>query len=141
MSLRYLVDTNVLSQAFSADPGVPHKLREHEGQIATATPVWHELRLGCGLMPESSRRTSLERFLQEVVLPSFPILNYDRPAADWHASERVRLGRGITPPFIDGQIAAIAMVSGLTLVTDNVVDFRHFEHLRVENWVVRPPSP
>lgn len=141
MSLRYLVDTNILSHAFRGDAGVLDRLRQHESQVATAAPVWHELRFACGLMAESSRRTSLERFLEEVVLPNFQILNYDRAAADWHASERARLGRGITPPFIDGQIAAIAMVNGLTLVTDNVADFRHFEHLRIENWVSRLPSP
>lgn len=37
----------------------------------------------------------------------------------------------------DGQIAAVAFVNGLTLVTDKVVEFRNFERLRVENWCVR----
>jgi len=136
VSLRYLLDTNMISHAFrsSSDSAVVRKLREHEGAIATAAPVWHELRFGCGRMPESTRRTALARFLDDVVLPNFPILDYDRPAAEWHAAERVRLGRGITPPFVDGQIAAIAFVNGLTLVTENEADYRHFERLDIENW-------
>jgi predicted nucleic acid-binding protein len=35
--------------------------------------------------------------------------------------------------LLDGQIAAVAVVNGLTLVTANVRDFRHLDALRVEN--------
>lgn len=64
-----------------------------------------------------------------------PILDYDRRAAEWHASERARLmAAGRTPPFIDGQIAAVARVNDLTLVTRNQRDFRWFEGLRMERW-------
>ena len=139
MTLRYLLDTNTLSHAFrsSPDSAVVRRLRESEGAVATASPVWHELRYGYGRMPPSSRKDALERFLSEVVLRNIPILDYDRPAAEWHAAQRVRLGPGIPAPFVDGQVAAIAFVNGLTLVTENVTNFRHFEHLEVENWIVR----
>ena len=63
------------------------------------------------------------------------ILPYDRPAAEWHAAERARLGlAGQTPPFADGQIAAVAQVNGLTLVTANISDFQNLRGLRVEDW-------
>jgi len=32
----------------------------------------------------------IERYLQDVVLPSLPILDYDRDAIEWHAVERAR---------------------------------------------------
>ena len=68
----------------------------------------------------SRRRDAIERYLEDVALASFPILDYDRAAAEWHARERVRLETaGKTPPFIDGQIAAIASVHDLVLVTAN----------------------
>jgi len=52
-----------------------------------------------------------------------------------HAAERARLAaRGDTPPFADGQIAAIALANDLTLVTFNAADFRRFEDLRIEIW-------
>ena len=38
-------------------------------------------------------------------------------------------------PFVDGQIAAIACVNDLVLVTANKVDFRGFKGLRVEGWI------
>jgi len=64
-----------------------------------------------------------------------PILDYDRAAAEWHAAERARLiARGETPPFVYGQIAAIAYIHGLILVTLNEADFRRFHGLRVLRW-------
>jgi tRNA(fMet)-specific endonuclease VapC len=41
---------------------------------------------------------------------------------------------GQTPAYCDGQIAAIAAVNNLTLVTRNINDFQHFQDLKLENW-------
>jgi tRNA(fMet)-specific endonuclease VapC len=60
-----------------------------------------------------------------------PILAYDRVAAEFHASERVRLR---SSKYADGQIAAIAVTRGLTLVTANTSDFKAFRDLRLEDW-------
>jgi tRNA(fMet)-specific endonuclease VapC len=110
-------------------------LRRHEDDIAISSVVWHELRFGAARLPASRRRTAIERYLEDVVLASIPILEYDRAAAEWHALERARLvSRGETPPFVDGQIAAIAHVNQLTLVTFNDADFRRFHDLRVVSW-------
>jgi tRNA(fMet)-specific endonuclease VapC len=73
-----------------------------------------------------------------VVRGSFPILPYDEAAATWHGEERVRLDAlGRPAPFVDGQIAAIAHVNGLVLVTTNDRDFARFAGLAVENWSTR----
>ena len=75
------------------------------------------------------------RYIEDVVLASFPVLEYDQRAADWHAIEHARLSAsGKTPPIIDGQIAAIAFVHNLTLVTLNVSDFQQFKGLRIQSW-------
>ena len=42
--------------------------------------------------------------------------------------------RGRVPPFVDGQIAAVAATNGLTLVTRNTDDFDDFTNLSVEDW-------
>ena len=103
--------------------------------MAIPAPVWHELRFGCARLQPSRRREALERYLEVVVLVSFPVLPYTGEAADWHALERVRLSAtGRTPPFVDGQIAAIAHVNDLTLVTSNTGDFEGFQGLRVRSW-------
>jgi len=36
--------------------------------------------------------------------------------------------------FADGQIAAIAKVNDLILVTRNITDFRYFAGIEIENW-------
>lgn len=64
-----------------------------------------------------------------------------------HKATRVRthnrgiLGRPIDPrspdrlpPFVDGQIATIAYVNGLTLITSNTNHFLGFKGMRVQSW-------
>jgi tRNA(fMet)-specific endonuclease VapC len=110
-------------------------LQKHQEEIAISSIVWHELRFGMERLPASRRRAAIERYLDDVVLAAMPILEYDRTAAEWHASERARLAsRGETPPFIDGQIAAIAHTHELTVVTFNDGDFRRFHGIRVVTW-------
>ena len=137
MSLKYLLDTNVVSEPLRPRPrhGVIRKLTRHEDEIAISSVVWHELRFGAERLPPSRRREAIVQYLDEVVLAAMPILDYDRAAAEWHAIERARLvSRGETPSFADGQIAAIAHVNDLTLVTFNDGDFRRFHELRVMSW-------
>jgi tRNA(fMet)-specific endonuclease VapC len=134
---RYLLDANTLSEPVRPEPnsGVLARLREHRGQLVTASVVWHELVFGAQRLPQSRRRAALERYLEESVYAILPILPYDTAAAEWHAAERARLSAiGRTPPYMDGQIAAIASTNDLVLVTANVADFRHFAELRVEDW-------
>ena len=136
--MRYLLDTNIISAPLRSEPNVDviRRLREHEREIAIPAPVWHELRFGCARLAQSRRREIIERYIEDVVLESFLILEYGWKAADWHACERARLiAVGRTPPFVDGQIAAIAYVNGLTLVTSNTRDFRHFEGLNIQSWL------
>ena len=135
--MKYLLDTNTVSEPLRQRPNaaVMRRLHEHESEIAIPALVWHELRFGCSRLAPSRRREAVERYIEDVVLESFPILDYGWEAADWHARERARLSAtGRTPPFVDGQIAAIAQSNGLVLVTSNTVDFRAFDGLRVEDW-------
>jgi tRNA(fMet)-specific endonuclease VapC len=135
--MRYLLDTNILSQPTRPEPAprVIDLLHTHRGQIAAASPVWHELRYGVQRLPPSHRRQQLTRYLDALNRSTLPILPYDGRAAEWHASQRARLERlGRTPAFVDGQIAAIARTNGLVLVTSNTSDFEAFEDLELEDW-------
>ncbi len=135
--MRYLLDTNVISEPLRPKPaaGLMRRLRDHEGESAIPAPVWHELRFGCARLPQSRRCEVIERYIEDVVLASFPVLEYGQEAADWHALERARLSAaGRKPPFVDGQIAALARVNDLTLVTSNTSHFQGFKELRVRRW-------
>ena len=86
-------------------------------------------------LPDSKKRSRIEAFLRRSVDQVFPVLPYDQACAEHHASERARLvAMGLTPPFLDGQIAAIAYVHDLVLVTSNVSDFQNFEGVDVVDW-------
>jgi tRNA(fMet)-specific endonuclease VapC len=135
---RFLLDTSTVSAVVwkEPNPGVLAQLVEHGGECAICAPVWHELQYGMRRLPRGKRRTSLEGFLVEVVRATLPILPYDERAAQWHGEERARLERaGRSAPFVDGQIAAIAVTSGIPLVTANPSDFKWFKGLAVHNWV------
>ena len=138
--MKYLLDTNVLSESVKTSPqkSVLNLTQRHQHEIVTAAPVWHELFYGCQRLPVSRQREILETFLHDVLKPNMTILPYDERAAEWHAKERARLtALGQIPSFVDGQIAAVAKVNGLILVTRNTPDFEKFSGLKLENWHVK----
>ena len=134
MTVKYLLDTDVISEPLKpkANRGIMRHLERHQAELAISSIVWHELLVGCYRLPQSQKRIAIEKFLNAVVLP---ILPYDADAAKWHATERARLmNTGKTPPFLDGQIAAIACTRNLVLVTSNTPDFSHFDGLSLADW-------
>lgn len=137
MTLRYLLDTSIVSAPVSRkpDPAIVERLNEHGAECAIAAPVWHELTYGCRRLQPGKRHSLLEAYLRDVVRNAFANLPYDEAAATWHGEERARLeSLGSPAPFVDGQIASIAHVHGLVLVTTNERDFVRFKGLSVENW-------
>lgn len=134
--LRYLLDTNVLSEPAKPKPDrrLVRRLKRAGDEIAIPAPVWHEMVFGCARLAAARRRQALERYL-DILATSLPVLPYDEEAAQWHARERARLeAEGKPPPFVDGQIAAIARARGLTLVTRNTADYARFDGVVVEDW-------
>lgn len=135
--LSYLLDSNILSEPSRPRPDdrVQSRLEAHRHEICTAAPILHEMHYGLVRMPEGARKQQLIRYVYQVLRQPLTILPYDREAALWHAAERARLeSRGRTPPYVDGQIAAIAKVNDLILVTRNTGDFVQFFDLKVQNW-------
>ncbi|MBE9032545.1 type II toxin-antitoxin system VapC family toxin [filamentous cyanobacterium LEGE 11480] len=132
--MRYLIDTNILSEPLKPQPNllVVGHLRQHSDEIAIAATTWHEIRYGCELLPVSKRRDGIETYLKHIQA-TLPILPYDHVAAAWQATERARL-KNQPPAFQDSQIAAVAAVNQLILVTNNVADFVNFHGLTIANW-------
>ncbi len=66
------------------------------------------------------------------VIPIFGIV-------DKYAQEKVRLRKNGTPMYdeFDLMIGLTAMVNNLTLVTDNIKDFKFLNNLNIDNWFVR----
>lgn len=132
-----LLDTNVLSEPLweRPDPAVMAQLERGGHALHTASMVVHKLSYGVYRCPAGRRQERLNSYLQALLTSGLTVLPYDRAAALWHGSHRARLQtRGKRPPFVDGQIAAIAATPDLVLVTRNTADFHCFEGLEVRNW-------
>ena len=138
MALRFLLDTNVVSELTKPqpNPGVLQALARHEAACAISAPTLEELVFGCHRLPAGARRDWLRRWVQG--LPArLPVLPFDEAAAIWLGAERARraaLGR--PAPRTDGEIAAVAVSRGFTLVTRNQRDFAVFDGLVLEDWHV-----
>lgn len=133
--MRYLLDTNVLSEPVRRrpDPAVLERLEDAGADVCTAAIVVHELRYGAARLAPGRRRETLQRYLDDVVA-RLDVLPYDERAAQWHASKRAALeASGRTTTFVDAQVAAVAAVNDLVLVTRNVSDFEPFA-IAMETW-------
>jgi tRNA(fMet)-specific endonuclease VapC len=136
MSLKYLLDTNVISELMRPAPNskIVKTVDLYKEETATASTVVHELLYGGLRLPESKKRKAFLDYISDSVL-NLPILSYDDKAAQYHAQERARLSEiGKTLAFADGQIASVASCNNLILVTNKVADFQYFENLKIENW-------
>lgn len=134
---QFLLDTNILSEPLRPvpNPRVMESLVRYSGLTATASVVFHEMLYGCYRLPNSQKRRAIEAYLREEVEAKLLLLPYSAEAAKWHASERARLVRlGKTPAYVDAQIAAIAVVNNLVLVTNNQADYVDFQGIEMENW-------
>lgn len=135
--MKYLLDTNILSEPLKASPDqkVMSMLQAHQDDLVTATLVIHELYFGCYRLAASRKRDTIEAFINKAVIDTIPLLPYCDKAAEWHAQERARLQKdGRTPSFADGQIAAIAFINRTTLVTRNISDFKYFSNIELVCW-------
>lgn len=139
MSCKYLLDTNVISEINKKYPNqfVTEKMSIHQQEVSTASLVIHELLYGCYRLPKESRKkTFLLEYINKISL-KMPVFRDDLKSAQYHAEQRARLSKiGLTPGFVDGQIASIASTNNLILVSNNVDDFKYFDNLTIDNWFI-----
>ena len=131
-----MLDTNVISEMTKASPdiGVEEQMRIHDLSCAICAPTIEELAFGIARLTASRKRDLLQWWLDGVV-SRFTLLPYDSKCALWLGRERARLSAGGRPaPRADGEIASVAVVNGLILVTRNIADFQNFANLKMENW-------
>jgi tRNA(fMet)-specific endonuclease VapC len=135
--VRFVLDTNIFSELSKKEPdrGVLAKFQQHRFVSASCAPVHHELKFGILRMRSARRRKELLAFLDGLLEEGVEVLPYDLEASDIHARDRAAItAKGVAPPYVDAQIAAIAMAHDAAVATRNVDDFRRFPGLRVDNW-------
>lgn len=132
-SLRYLLDTNILS-AIVKQPASPlaQRLAALGGEtFCTSIVVASKLRYG------AYRKGSTKLTAQvETILAGIDILPLEEPVDHHYGSIRAELARiGQPIGHNDLFIAAHARALGLTLVTGNFSEFSRVPGLSVENWL------
>ncbi len=135
---KYLLDTNILSEFLKPQPNeyVVSRMMTYKNSSATATIVIQEIVFCYQCLPVSKKHLEIKRYVKNII-NSTKILSYTLEAAIWHGEERARLRQlGKIVAFADGQIAAIAKVNNLILVTRNVTDFQYFSDIEIENWFI-----
>jgi tRNA(fMet)-specific endonuclease VapC len=92
----------------------------HEAEAGPVEIVRRGKPVAVERLSDGKRKEGLREYMREVVT-KMPAFSYDAKAAEWHARERARLDiTGRTMPYAVGQIAAVAVVNALTLVTANM---------------------
>ena len=131
--MRYLLDSNIWIEVLKAKRVrlVDRFTRTRIDEMATCSPVRAELMHGAEKYVDVEvRKEVVARALGKVVLLPFDDRCADRYGIIRHDLERRRC---IIGPY-DLQIAAIALVHDLTVVTGNVEEFTRVHGLRVEDW-------
>lgn len=135
MDLRYLLDTNICIYIAREKPEqvLRHFDRLAPGEAAISVITYGELLYGAS---KSVRREaslqSVHDFVQ--VVPPLPV---PERAAEIYGFIRAELEtRGEPIGANDLWIAAQALASGLTLVTNNEKEFRRVRGLKVQNWTI-----
>jgi tRNA(fMet)-specific endonuclease VapC len=135
LSLIYLLDTNTISEPLKDFPNqkVVEKIAFFHDKIAISSFVVYEIVKGLYLLPESKKRLKILDYT-ESVLSKFPVLSYTEDAALWHGKEARLQSIGKSPPIIDSQMAAVAKVNNMIVVTRNTDDFKNLADVKLENW-------
>lgn len=138
--MNYLLDTNVISEPTKAPPnaGVLTWLATvDEDSIFMSVVTVTELRYGIDRLPSGKRRSRLDTWLRQELIPRFEgrIVPVDLEIADACGRLVARseaMGRQLEPR--DAFLAATAEVHGLAMVTRNVSDFESIIRNIVTPW-------
>lgn len=138
--MKYLLDTCVLSEAVKKNPnrGVIDWLEAaDELSLYLSVISFGELQKGVSRLPESRRRRSLQSWVDEKLARRFGGRTLDierRVATRWGELSGRAEKKGRKVPVLDGLLAATALESELTVVTENVEHFRESECPVLNPW-------
>jgi toxin FitB len=136
----FLLDTNIPSEIIKTkpDPMVNSWASAQDNAALHISVITiGELRKGIAVLPGGKRRTSLEGWLDNGLIPSFKgrVLPVTQAIADrWGNLSARRQVAGRPLSMADGLIAATALENGLTLVTRNISDYENLGVTILNPW-------
>lgn len=131
--MKYLLDTCVLSECTRRTPD-PRLLdwlaaAAKEGDFYVSVVTIGEIAEGIAALPDGdARKSRLSAWFETEILDIYRdrIVAFDREAAlVWGRIKGAGRRAGLVRPDLDAQIAATALVHGMTVVTRNIDDMAH----------------
>jgi tRNA(fMet)-specific endonuclease VapC len=133
--MNYMLDTNICIYLIRQKPEkVLHHFKAHSvGDIGISSVTLAELSYG---IEKSQQVRKNRQALDEFTLP-LEIADFDEEAASAYGTVRAALEKAGTPVgSMDMLIGAHALSLGVTLVTNNVSEFKQIKNLKVVDWSV-----
>jgi tRNA(fMet)-specific endonuclease VapC len=131
--MKYLLDTNTCIRFIN---GRAPQIRVHMSTIADTDIVISTITMGEMFAGSAkSQFPHRSRAKQDAFFIRFTHLSFDKEAADAFGQIRANLEKAGTPigPY-DMQIATIALVHDLIVVTHNIREFGRISRLTIEDW-------
>ena len=132
--MKYLLDTNTCIYIMNRQPMAARDAfaRVKPDEVGISTVTLSELWYGV----ENSSRSEQNEILLHMFTASLIIAQYDDRAAEHYGIIRTHLKKtGSMIGEMNLLIAAHAKALGVTLVTNNLREFRRVPGLKMENWV------
>ena len=131
--LKYLLDTNIVIYVIKRKPLEALKVfNKNANRMAISAVTLAELIYGA----EKSAHVEKNLNVIEDFISHLEVLPYDIAAAQHYGQIKAFLERAGQPIGVnDSHIAAHARSHGLTLVTNNISEFKRVPNLALENWV------
>ncbi|MGC2063707.1 MAG: type II toxin-antitoxin system VapC family toxin [Thermodesulfovibrionales bacterium] len=133
--MKYMLDTNICIYLIKQKPEkVLWHFKNHSiGEIGISSITLAELRYG---VEKSQQIKNNRQALEEFILP-LEIADFDEKAAAIYGSVRAALEKAGTPVgSMDMLIGAHALSLDLTVVTNNIREFKQIINLKVVDWSV-----
>jgi len=133
--MKFMLDTNTCIYIIKQkSPQVLKHFKAYSvGEIGISSITLAELRFG---VEKSQHVQKNQEALDAFILP-LEIADFDEKAAKAYGEIRAELEKAGNPiGSMDMLIGAHALSLGLTLVTNNVREFRKIKHLKVIDWTV-----
>lgn len=132
--MKYMLDTNICIYLIKHQPpSVARRFAEcRQGDVVISAITLAELEYGVRTSREDTRQQNRQAL--DVLVELIPPVAFDRPAAAVYADVRAA-APDRRCDALDRLIASHAKSLNLTLVTNNLEDFRVYPDMALENWV------
>lgn len=132
--MKYMLDTNICIYLMKHQPSsVAQRFAEcRQGDVVISAITLAELEYGVWVSREETRKQNRQAL--DGLVDMIPSVAFDRPAAIVYAAVRAA-APDRRRDALDKLIASHAKSLNLTLVTNNLDDFRAYPGIVLENWV------